>query len=887
MLPSIYLAKLASVASSLVVVLVTHGQFISLACAADQAADKLYFETDVRPIFKAMCFSCHGEAQDELAGGLDVRLVRLLKEGGDSGAALAEGDVPASLLWQRIEQDEMPEGAKKLSAAQKATIRAWIEAGSPTLRNEPANVEDARYTQEELNHWAFQAVQPVPIPHADGATLNTPIDAFVAARLHEAGLSQSPEEDRVNLLRRVTFDLTGLPPTSAEVDAFVSDDSPTAYETVVDRLLASSAFGVRWGRHWLDIAGYSETEGNLADDVARPNAWRYREYVIDSINADKPYDLFLQEQLAGDELLHLDGSIDANNPRHVELLSATGFLRMAPDLTAKSNALNDRNQVVSETIKIVSSATIGLSIGCAQCHDHRYDPVSIEDYYQLRAIFDPAFAIQSWRTPDQRVVDVTTHETQVEIERIEAIAVEQEANLQQQRLELGKVIYERLINELPEDEREKIVAATAKVPQQRAADETELLERFPMFKPAEEIAIRLAVYDSSAHNRFFEEEQKIKQLRESGPDRRLIACVAESEGAPPQRTVFSRGDPMSPGAQVAPAEVFVLARGRSLEMIAADDPGLPTSGRRLAYARQLTDGSHPTVARVAVNRIWAHHFGKGIVATPSDFGLNSDRPSHPSLLDWLADDFVHSGWRMKRLHKMMVMSHTYRQSSLQTPQADAVDHDNRLLSRMNLRRLEAEEIRDAILAVSGLLNHRSSGPSVPIATHPDGRVVIGKSILNNGGLFDHIDDAGDEQYRRSMFISAQRIAPLTMLATFDAPAMLPNCDIRTVSTVAPQSLWFLNDESSIEASRATVRELSQSELGASAEPSTEFAPAQLKNLWRRIYSVEPTAEELASCTAFVADQSRFLAEAKEAPESAALVSLCQALLSTNRFLYVE
>ncbi len=847
-----------------------------------------HFESDVRPILKAMCFQCHGEDK-ELSGGLDLRLVRLMKHGGDSGEAIV-GKLPdKSPLWLRIESDEMPEGAKKLTPKEKDTIRRWIVAGSPLLHDEPENPEDARYTPEELGFWSFQAVIKVAVPEPAGGVINNPIDAFVLEKLAAEGLTQSDRASKEVLLRRVTFDLTGLPPTPEELDAFLADDSDSAYETVVDRLLESKSFGIRWGRHWLDIAGFSETDGYLADDVLRPNAWRYRDYVIDSVNADKPYDRFIHEQLAGDELI--GGEPDPDNERDVELMTATGFLQMAPDLTRRQETINDRNQVVAETIKVVSSAVLGLTVGCAQCHDHRYDPISAEDYYSLRAVFDPAFPLSDWLKPEDRVLDMTPRGDRKEIERLNTIAKQQEAELKQKRIDVAKVIYERLVRELADEHRDKLVEVVEKRNDERSEEEKKLLEQFPMFNSIERIASKLSLYDKDKFEEFFQEENKIKSLRDSGPARRIVMCVRESDDKLPESAVLSRGDPLSPDKKVSPSEVFVLARNRTGAQIPLDSDKLPSTGRRLAYARQLTDGTHPTVSRVAVNRIWSHHFGAGLVTTTSDFGLFGERPSHPELLDWLAQDFVNSVWRMKRLHKMIVMSHTFCQVSTRTTKADASDPNNRFLSRMNLRRLDAEEIRDSILKVSGLLNDQIGGPSVPVALEPDGRVVIGKAIFDNDEMLVEIADVGEQKYRRSIFIANERINTLTMLNTFDAPVMAPNCEGRECSTVAPQSLWFLNDSLILDVTEKLADRMFSDDF---PEPR-----ARILDLYRRMFSLEPTESEMQGCLEYLVRQANQLRQYQgeewvelvkkfnHAPDVAAHATLCQSLMSTNRFLYVE
>lgn len=867
--------------------------------AADQS---LTFERDVRPLLKAHCFQCHGE-EPELSGGLDVRLVRLLATGGESGSAVVSGNAAESLLWQRISSDEMPPGAKKMSAAEKATIERWIGAGAKTARPEPEHPDQAKFTDEELSHWAFQAVKASPPPAnplASSAatasigpvpTASAAIDAFIAAKLTEAGLTLSPLADRRTLIRRLTFDLHGLPPTPEEVDAFVSDLAPNAYEKLVDRLLASPQYGVRWGRHWLDVAGYAESDGNLGRDQARPHAWRYRDYVIDSLNQDKPYDRFLVEQLAGDELI--EGTPDPNNLEHVNLLAATGLLRMAPDITETDDTLMDRNQAVADTLQVVSTVALGITVGCAQCHDHRYDPITIEDYYRLRAVFDPALPIHQWKKPGQRLVDMTDDATRAATAVIEAEAVALQEDINARRRTHCQAIQDREIQNAPEEVREALRAAVNLKPADQSDEQKALLDRYPKVRTIDWIVGQLIEYDMPAYRRFEEEEKQVAAIRKKKPISRLIMTVAETPDQPQASHVFFRGSPESPADEVTPGELTVLVAARPhVHLPVRDESKTRTTGRRLAYARQLTDGTHPLVARVAVNRIWMHHFGRGLVASAADFGLAGEAPSHPELLDWLADDFVRGGWSMKRLHKQIVMAAVYQQTAQRRSDQAAtlalgIDPENRLLSRMNLRRLEAEAVRDAILAVSGQLIDQVGGPSVPVAEDGEGKAVIGTRLLRDG-LFAGVEDAGDQAFRRSVYISATRALPLNVLQTFDLPAMTPNCNRRDSSTVTPQALWFMNDESVVAASQRMAESLK-----SQSQDPTE----QIRLAYRRAFAAEPTAEEITECSAFLDSQvATFRAAATADPpaganpaagaELQALASLCQMLLSSNRFLYV-
>ena len=747
---------------------------LAAACTDAAHAEALRFETDVRPILKAACFHCHGEEKKK-RGGLDIRLVHLMQTGGDSGAAVVPGDPDASLLWQQVASDEMPDGPKKLTADQKQVIRDWIAQGAKTVRPAPKDPDTVRFTEEELGHWAFQPVKIHPIPQPDGFDIRTPIDAFVAERLAKRGLRFSPRAKRETLIRRITHDLTGLPPTAAEVEAFVGDETPQAWPRLVERLLSSPEFGVRWGRHWLDVAGYAESDGGGGNDTRRPNAWHYRDYVFESFNRNKPIDQFLREQIAGDELI--DGKPDTNDPRHVELLTATGFMRMAPDPTQSSNSLAERNQAAADAVQVIGSSTLGLTVGCAQCHDHKYDPIGIDDYYRFRAIFDPVFPLQKWQQPSARLVDVTSAEDQKKAEEIEARAKEMDAAIQAKKTELAKTIQAAKLSDVPEEVREETLQAVLASAKDRTERQKELLDLYPMVKPVSFIAGFLVEYDNAAYREFEKQKAEVTKVRETKPPKRLVRVATEQPDVVPVSAVLFRGNPNSPGEKVQPGELAVLSQAGNAPVLPVNESTRTTTGRRSAYASHLTSGQHPLTARVFVNRIWQHHFGQGIVDTPGDFGLNGEPPSHPELLDWLAADFVKHGWDQKRLHRMILLSTVYQQSARRTPELDAIDPENRLLARANLRRLEAEAVRDFILATTGDLNLESGGPSIPVTTNAEGKVVIGVTKIRDG-LAAGVRGQNEAAYRRSAFIESNRSLPLNMLATFDLPEMKPNCDRR-------------------------------------------------------------------------------------------------------------
>ncbi len=825
------------------------------------SSEPLTYEQHIRPIFKAVCFHCHGEA-NETEGGLDVRLVRLMIAGGESGAAIVPGDAEASLLWKRIAADEMPKGEKKLSQSDKDLVREWIIQGARTARPEPEDPNEARFILEELNHWAFQSVSDPDVPLGQTAMLNTPIDAFIAGKLAEEGFSFSPEADRETLLRRATMDLSGLLPTIEERECFVRDESPDAYSRLVDRLLASPQFGVRWGRHWFDVAGYAESDGNAEGDTKRAHAWRYRDYVIDAFNNNKPINEFIVEQLAGDELI--DGELDVHNERQRELLTATGFLRMAPDTTQRENTLTNRNTAVADAIQVVSTSILGLTVGCAQCHDHKYDPIGIDDYYRFRAVFDPAFPIEKWRTPNQRLVDMTKPDVRAVADRIEAEAKKLEDDLNERRRERGKEIQELKLADVPESDRNATRTAVLTEVNKRTAEQKALLDLYPMVKPVPNILGLLIEYDMPAYRKFEKEQQAIAAVRATKPPARLIMATRERPDIVPVSRILFRGNPESPGDEVKPAELMVLNRQGSKFSVPSKSQSTQSTGRRLAYALHLTSGTHPMTARVFVNRLWQHHFGRGIVATPNDFGLIGERPSHPSLLDWLAQELVRHEWDQKRLHRLIMLSTTYRQVSTRRPDVDAVDPENALFGRANLRRLDAEAIRDALLGVSGQLSLVLGGPSVPVTQSGEGKAVIGVQKIRDG-LEVGADGSGADANRRSVYIQHLRHLPLNVLTTFDLPNMAPNCDRRQLSTVATQALWFMNDEFIVERAEALANEISI----AAQEPRT-----RLHHLFLTLFNKPPTDADHEVCLEFLSNDQT-------------LASLCQVLLASNRFLYVD
>jgi len=694
------------------------------------------------------------------------------------------------------------------------------------------------------------------------------------------------------------LDITGLPPTPAETDAFLADDKPDAYERLVDRALASPHYGERWGRHWLDVAGYADSDGYNDADTVRPWAWTYRDYVIRSLNADKPFDQFIREQLAGDEMVKQP--FKNLSPGDIEKLTATAFLRMAPDGTTIAPAADQktaRNAVMAETLKVVSSSLLGMTVGCAQCHDHRLDPIPQTDYYRMRAIFEPALDTENWRTPPARLISLMS-----DAERAKAAEVEKEAKVidDQRKVKEDEFIEKVLTLELeakPAELRDPLRTAYRTEVKKRTAAQLKLLKEHPNINQLSSGSLYLydRTYKTTHEADLKKFTEQAAEIRKAKPVEKLIPILSEPAAAKtlPTTFLFQRGDPMNPRDKVQPGELTVLASFHP-SVIPEKAPALPTSGRRLAFAQSLTDGKHPLTTRVLVNRMWHHHFGRGIVASLGDFGHIGDRPTHPELLDWLATEFVAQGWSLKKLHRLILTSTAYRQSSVRDAEKDRLDPDNRLLGRMNSRRLEAETVRDAMLLVTAKLNPAQFGKPVPIMTDADGQITVGIDTNDTAGRpSGKFVPLNGEEFRRSLYIQMRRSKPVGMLETFDLPRMEPNCEMRNASTVATQSLAMMNGDFSLTMSKYFAERIARDAGGDVA--------AQVRHAWKLAFGGTPSAAEVKSAQDFLAKQTAHFqahpinvpapAKGREPPPAEpamlALATFCQALLTSNQFLYVD
>ncbi len=851
-------------------------------------------------ILNVKCLLCHGRRNQE--GGLDLRTRGSLLKGGNSGPAIIPGKPDESLLIKRVLSEAMPPqkdqarlSVRPVTSAELAKLRAWIAAGAPFEEERPEPVDpqtDSLVKEEDRRFWSFQPPRRAQVPEigqGDGGL--TPIDAFLLKRLEEKGLSFAPEAKPLVLMRRAYFDVTGLPPSPEEVLAYRENSGSGAYERLIDRLLDSPGYGEHWGRHWLDAVGYADSEGQVSADALRPNAWRYRDYVIRSLNADKPYNQFLLEQIAGDELFDYGRSSPLTSEER-EKLVATGFLRMGPDGTYSTSQafVPERLQVVADQVQILTSTVLGLTVGCARCHDHKYDPIPQRDYYRVSAILRSAYDPYDWLSPSETAVgpeaqwDGSNTRFLSGIAKDEVRAVEEhnsplqekirrlELELENQARPLRKLLLEEKWSKVPEGVRKDVRTALETLSDERTGTQKYLVEKLGaevMIEPGE-LGERFEAFKKLSLETTEATAKIKKQLK---PVPRIRALFDMGDPVTPVH-ILQRGLASSPGSQVDPGVPAVLTSG--LRRYAVEKPTwtTTTSGRRLGLAKWLIQPNHPLTSRVIVNRIWQRYFKVGIVRTEGDFGRAGTPPSHPELLDWLATELVRRRWSLKALHRLILTSRAYRQSSLLRPESERADPDNILLSRFPMRRLDGDAIRDSILKASGLLDPMAFGPPDEVEVKPDGEVVA---------------TATGKGYRRSIYLKQRRSTPVTILDTFDAPQLRPNCLHRTHSTVSSQALQMMNSEMIRNSSRYmagrvidtvgedVARQVERVYLAALSRPPSAWesdrGESTLRNLataWMKHLEEEVPAEPRRA-------QSQWLA----------LSTLSHTVLNSAEFLYID
>jgi Protein of unknown function (DUF1553)/Protein of unknown function (DUF1549) len=728
-----------------------------------------------------------------------------------------------------------------------------------------ANVNDSKdpFTPAQRKYWAFQPVKDTEPPTPkDARAAASPIDRFIVAKLESKGLKPNAQADRVTLIRRLSLDLIGIPPTPEEVDAFVNDRSPNAYEKVVDRLLASPHYGERWARHWLDLARYAESEGFKSDET-RPNAWRYRDYVIQAFNENKPYDRFVKEQIAGDELW----------PNDPQARVATAFNRHYPDESNARNLMQRRQEILDDVTDTVGATFMAMTYGCARCHTHKFDPILHSDYYRLQAFFA--------NTAADDEIPMVGPDKMAQYNARKAAWEEKTKPIREQISALLEPKKQTIVKEFVDKYPAEIQAVIAKPAAERNPYEWQM---YAKAKPY------LSIDDATAAKALKGDDKKkyealtaqLKQFADLDPGDPPVGIGMHdlSDKAPPTYRLAvgvwdARQEEVQPG--------FLSILDPNPAKITPPPSGYST-GRRTALANWLTDPKNPLTARVMVNRIWFYHFGQGIVDSPSDFGLMGKRPTHPELLDWLASDFVRTGWDIKRMQKLIVMSSTYQQSSSYNEVASKEDPSDRLMWRFPRERLDAEVIRDSALAVSGILNDKMGGPSV-FPELPDG---AGKP---RGGW--KVNEDAAERDRRSVYVFVRRNARYPMLEAFDMPDTHESCGRRNQTVTAPQAMSLLNSKVSLEWAEAFA--------GRVLKISGGDANAAIDSAYRLAYGRHPDGAEKDMVQTFLAKQQQLigarvaagqkialpasLPEGFDRSEAAALVDFCQMLLNSNEFVY--
>jgi mono/diheme cytochrome c family protein len=848
---------------------------------AAQSAPPPSFARDVGPLLGRSCVSCHGSAQ-KLAG-LDLSSRAAALKGGDkSGPAIVPGKSADSPLYRRVtgkDQPAMPLGAK-LSDKDIEILRNWIDAGAPW--DGDAKTDEKTFTAQQKNWWAFR----LPVRHSPPSLAAHPIDAFVKKVLADKGLEQAPAADRRSLLRRAWLDLVGLLPPPTEVEAFVKDTSANAWEKRVDQLLASPHYGERWGRHWLDVARYADSWGHIHDDD-NPNAWRFRDYVIKSFNDDKPYNRFVIEQLAGDEVDDVT----------YETLIATSFHRIAPRvLFREKQNPHYRYDYLDDMIGTTSRAFLGLTVSCARCHDHKFDPISQMDYYRMMASFFPYVDYNHpLATPD-------------EIAAYESKKADVEAKIQAVTREIRRIeepyreaAFQKKLNTFPED-----VRIAVRTPEEtRTAGQKLLAAQVLSIRNTVARDLTLSDADNAARRKL---QDRLRELRAQLPKPLPVAAgirdgdyrfTPDGPGDEPLpgttakriHADFDGSYVPRPGSQYNPPPLYFPAlvdpaKGKLIEpgflsvvtggaAVKIEPPAAKqTSGRRRALAEWIASPNNPLAARVMVNRIWHYHFGRGIVTTPSNLGRMGSQPSHPELLDWLATEFIREGWSIKRMHKLIMTSQTYQMASSFSREENLVkDPENNALWRFPTRRLESEIIRDAVLSASGQLNTQAGGPpffpAVPKAAFVEVSRV-GKWMLTK---------EEPSTWRRSVYSYWKRARKSPMFEVFDQPDGMVTCDRRNSTTVPTQALTLLNDEFVLVQARHFASRVRQM---AGDDPA-----AQIRSAYEIALSRDPTATELAGSVRFLQTQRAHHAGKPAAdPALAALTDFTHVVLNLNEFLYV-
>ena len=883
------------------------------------------FESRIRPVLAEQCYECHSSAK-EIQGGLNLDSRAGIQAGGDSGAVIEVKDPEGSLLLEALRyanRDLQMPPSGKLPEAVIADFAKWIELGAPDPRTGPAQISATGMSVDEgRQFWSFKPVEKpaIPSPTDERGFVQTPIDAFVLANLKMHGLAPASLADRQVLIRRATQDLIGLPPTPAEVEAFLLDESPDAFSKVVDRLLDSPNYGIRWGRHWLDVARYADSNG-LDENIGFGNAWRYRDYVVDAFNADKPFDAFLVEQIAGD--LIAEPTRDS--------ITATCFLQLGPKVLAEPDIEKLHMDVIDEQIDTLGKAFMGMTLGCVRCHDHKFDPIKQTDYYALAAIFKGTQtfgdkrngAIKFWyehslasdedkkrlEEVDKQLKELNSaassfKNSQIAKLRADARGKVVEYLIASTKFDLGASLDEiqviadslglharvlhhcrqhlefhrddeffqpwhnlaeaRKLDQLESHYRRLFRDSQDALAEAKKSDPKSKTLKDPILEQARLVladnagllavpAVESLAFDAETLAEYHRLLDRAREFESAAPDEPALMSVAAGE---PLTTmaIRIRGDHKKLGEEVEKAFPVVMCSAN----MPTEFPD--SASGRLELAQWMASPNHPLTARVMVNRIWAWHFGRGLVSTTENFGVMGDRPANAELLDWLACYFVESGWSVKAMHRLVLGSSTWQMSS-QHPRYSycmTVDPENRWRWKQSMRRLEAEQLRDSILAASGRLDGSFGGKTLP--------------LRNRQFVFNHTseDHTTYESLRRAIYLPVIRNNLYTLFEQFDYPDPTMPTGTRSETVVAPQALLLMNDPLVLESAQAL------------AKMTSELAPSQrVRVIYRRCLGREPESDEVHRDVAFV---KRITATGRGGD---AWELLCQSILVSNEFMYIR
>ena len=826
--------------------------FAGLLPVAGKAADPTVdFAREIRPIFQERCLACHGSQAQMHGFRLDRRSDAF--RGGDSGVpAIVPGNSADSLLLRYVAgldpEVAMPPEGPPLTGEQVELLRRWIDQGAAWPQDEAPSESPAGAS----DHWAFQPVSRPEAPAVQATDwVRNPIDAFVLEKLEAKGWKPSTAAEPHQLLRRLYLNLVGLPPNLAEQEAFLKDPSESAYKATIDDLLARTAYGERWARHWLDLVRYAESNG-YERDGAKPHVWKYRDYVIRSFNRDKPFDRFVLEQLAGDELP------DAS----AETLIATGYFRLGPWDDEPADPETDRFDQLDDIVSTTSQVFLGLTLGCARCHNHKFDPLTARDYYSMVAVFNGLQRPRDYRTELDLPIGTPWQLEQYRaasrrIERLQDELDRLRARLRRNFLESGRSNLPALA----------VQAFLAHDPSRKQKGLRRIFEK----QLAEEVGN--APVPDAVRERLEAGEGEIRTLETARIDLPRGYFMHEPDPSPPATHLLIRGSAANPGPEVAPAFPAILS-----ETVFRPEPRNRSSGRRLALARWLVDPENPLTARVIVNRIWQKHFGFGLVRSPSDFGARGEKPTHPELLDWLTDWFVREGWSFKKLHRLILASNSYRMSRKWRPDYAKEDPENRLLWRMPRVRLEVEAIRDSMLAVSGRLNRRMYGPSMlprisraALEGHSDPETVWKPSAEE------------EDRSRRTIYVFLKRSLVVPMLEVLDLCDTTRTASRRMTTSVAPQALALFNGEFVNRQARYLAARL-ENEVGTDPEK-------QIERAYSLALARPPSRTEKGNLLAFLRQETDNQTRQPDVlPANArrgALREMCRVILNLNEFVYPD